>query len=112
MNVPSALNSKIYHGLNAMKRALPEFKKLGMDFPATKNHFIYELAEVSTDNSMNRVKDLITKRGKFTPKGKDCIRRLLEYFKLGSTATWDDLYQKAIERKKILHLKSQVDKYI
>ena len=100
MNVPSALNSKIYHGLNAMKTALPEFQRLGIDRPATRRNFIYELAEVSNDNSLNRVKDLVTKRGKFTSKGKDCIRRLLEYFKLGSTATWDDLYQKAIERKK------------
>ena len=107
MSIPAALNSKIYHGLSAMKRTNPEFIKLGTNLPITKDEFIYQLAEVSTDNTMNRIKNVVTKRGKFTSKGKEYIKQLLERFNLGSTATWDDLFQKALERKKLLHLKLQ-----
>ena len=100
MSVPSILNSKIYHAQAAWKAVAPEYHIIGhcIDNIGTKNRMCSEIAEVSNTIQGG---EIATKRGKFTTKGMICLKKLLEQFNLGSTATWDDLFKAALEKKKL-----------
>ena len=104
MSIPSILNSKLFHAQFAWKAIEPKFHGLGhCTDKMTRTRMCYEIAEGS--NTI-RGKQIASPRGKFTLAGKECLKLLLKEFNLGNTATWSDLFQKALERK-ITRLKAR-----
>lgn len=101
--IPQILNSKVCDAVNAGRKFQAAFNDIRPDErPVTRMRIIRELAYFANkDSNIKKPTDIVTKRGKFTPVGIECLKNLMKKFKCGITATWEDLFSKALEAKKM-----------